>query len=90
MRHKRDLIFAHLNIRSIWPHFDELKLFVIDNNITCMTLSETWLHDQFPDRLINIPNYVLLRHDRQTKKPDSNQTKKGGGLAVYIKHDIKY
>ena len=88
LKHKCGLIFTHLNVRSLWPHFDEFKLFVTENNVACIPLSESRFHSQFPDRLVYIPNYVLIRHNRQTEKPNSNDVKKGGGLVVYIKQDI--
>ena len=41
------------------------------------------------DNLLTIPDYILYRHDRQTLKPGSaSVTKKGGGLAVYIKKEF--
>ena len=87
-KHMRGLIFAYLNIRSLWPQYDEMKLYVMENKISCLSISETWLHAAFSDNLVNIPGYILIRHDRQTKKTNTDNIKKGGGLAVYVKQDI--
>ncbi|KAG5880520.1 hypothetical protein JTB14_014113 [Gonioctena quinquepunctata] len=46
------------------------------------SLSETWLNQAFPSRAISVPDYNLIRKDRQGKR--------GGGLAFYLKKSIKY
>ena len=52
-------------------------------------MSETWLTTMFNSNMITVPGYIIYRHDRQTLREDRpNITKKGGGLAVYVKDDI--
>jgi len=53
-----------------------LCLFVASNNPDIIFLTETWLHSEISDTLINISNYKLLRDDRVNKR--------GGGVCVYI------
>jgi len=43
--------------------------------------NETWLHEAIPDSLIEIKNYNFIRKDRKNKK--------GGGICVYFKEEIK-
>lgn len=40
-------------------------------------ISETWLHKDIPDSLINIQNYSVHRHDRVNRR--------GGGVIIYVK-----
>ena len=45
-------------------------------------LTETWLHDNIKDELINMPNYKLFRNDRLHKR--------GGGVCVYVPIACQY
>ena len=45
-----------------------------------MSFSETWAHKDIADSGLEIPGYKLFRRDRGVK---------GGGLAVYVKNDVK-
>ena len=38
---------------------------------------ETWLNDSITDDMINIPNYTVVRQDRNCKR-------RGGGVCIYI------
>ena len=50
-------------------------------------VTETWLTQNIPDSLIRLSNYTLLRKDRIAM--DTNgQTRRGGGVAIYIKNVI--
>jgi len=53
-----------------------LCLFNAANNADIIFLTETWLHSEINDTLINIPNNILLRNDRINKR--------GGGVCIYI------
>ena len=41
-----------------------------------MCVSETWLNENIPNYVINIPNYYLLRN---------NRTERGSGAGIYAK-----
>ena len=89
-RRVRGLHLTHLNIRSLWANYDLFKQYLMDSNVTCASLSETWLNLKIPDELITIPNYCLIRLDRQTCRHNTEQVKSGGGLAFYVKNDINF
>ena len=79
--HKKGLKVCHLNAQSLIPCLDELKLWLKFNSYHVITLSETWLDSSVDDTEINIPGFVIERKDRN---------RHGGGVAIYIKDDIKY
>ena len=51
-----------LNVRSLFPKIDEIKLLAKDFDVIC--LCETWLSSAVNDKLIEIPGYTLFRQDR--------------------------
>ena len=73
---------VHLNIRSLKNkfHFIEMSKF-IKHNVDVLTLSETWLNTTTKNYEIAIQCYNLFRLDRLGKK--------GGGVCVYIRNNIK-
>ncbi len=80
--HVKGFKLAHLNIRSIDPSLDELRLWMKNQPFHVLTLSETWLNDSFNDNDVLIPGYVLERNDRFKDRY--------GGVGMYISQDIKY
>lgn len=71
----------HLNVRSLPPKLDDIKAFVVNENVDVLCLSETWLSPMFPSNIISIPEFVLLRQDRRDGY---------GGVAIYLKNNIQY
>lgn len=69
---------GHLNVRSLFTGFDELKRIIIEKEFDIIFLSETWLSEDDSSRPFEIPNYNFFRKDRVGR---------GGGVAVYIKHN---
>lgn len=59
---------------------DELVFNVNKLNPTVILITETFLHPDIPDSVINIPNYTLYRCDRGTRK--------GGGVAIYVRNEV--
>ena len=47
-----------------------------------IAVTETWLHSAFTDVMAQIPGYTLIRNDRQGCI--------SGGVALYIKNNMKY
>ena len=76
---KRGLHFVHLNINSLPSKIEELRQIAKDTNSAVIGLSETKLDKTIFDSEISIPNYSLIRKDRN---------RKGGGVACYIRGDI--
>ena len=80
---QKGLKFTHLNIWSLWKYFDELRILLTENHIHCATFSETWLNDQMPTSMKNVPNYITYRLDRKVINNDGH-VKIGGGICAYI------
>ena len=78
---RRGMHFLHLNINSILPKIDELRLIAKNVNPSVLGLTETKLHSSVFDEEIKIDGYSLERSDRN---------RKGGGVACFIKDDLSY
>ena len=79
-----DLLVMQLSVRGLSSKTDQIKR-IIDNN-PCnkppevILLFKTWLNQGSPS--INIPEYNLEKENRTGKR--------GGGVAIIIKEDLKY
>lgn len=67
----------HLNVRSLLPKLDLVKIWAKSTDTDILVLSETWLTKSISDKDISIKGYNVFRCDRP---------RKGGGLAIYIKN----
>ena len=76
---KRRLHFVHLNINCLPSKIEELRQIAKDTNSAVIGLSETKLDKTIFDSEISIPNYSLIR---------KNRNRKNGGVACYIRSDI--
>lgn len=72
--------FIHLNVRSLVPKIDKIKIWANTTNTDIMVLSETWLKKSVPDELTSIEGYKVYRTDRVGK---------GGGIAIYVNSKFK-
>ena len=70
-----------LNIFSVLPHLDELRILVDNDKPHIICINETKFHDSTDDSLIHINDYVIIRKDRN---------KHGGGVAIYIHQNIQF
>ena len=59
-----------------------------NTNIQILGLSETWLSDVIPTQLVDLPGYTMYRNDRKFVNPVTNQTKKGGGVCLFISNNL--
>ena len=75
---------AHLNIRSLVAHLSDIIGLLASHCFDVLALSETWLSDAIPSSALTISNYSLFRSDRK-----SSLKQRGGGVAVYVKSDIR-
>jgi hypothetical protein len=50
-------------------------------NIGVAIITETWFNDRHIDQFVNIAGYDIHRKDRLNKK--------GGGVAIYVRNDIR-
>ena len=78
----RGLKVAHLNIRSVYPKLDSLKLWLLNQPFDVFTVSETWLKPSILDNEIQIPGYSCARSDRLHKTV--------GGAMAYVRDGIPY
>ena len=87
---KRGIHLAHLNVQSARNKLDILKYHIKHLNFDLTALTETWFTKDMPDQLVNINGYDTLRLDRSWPSPGSNNIKKGGGIAVFVKSELSY
>ena len=78
---KRGMHFTHININSILPKIDELRLIASEIKCVVISISETKLDETIQDEEINIQGYNLIRNDRN---------RNGGGVACSIRNDIHF
>ena len=71
----------YFNCRSILPKLDKLAALCSANNPDIVCLVETWLCDDVSNREVCIPNYSIVRCDRN---------RRGGGVAIFIHNSIRY
>ena len=71
---KRGLHFLHLNINSLLPKIDELRLIAKNSNPAIIGITESKLDKSILDNEIKIDGYELKRSDRN---------RQGGGVACY-------
>lgn len=62
---------------------DYIRYTVESANIDLICIAETWFKEDVDDFILSINNFKLIRNDRKTGL-------KGGGLAIYIKKQIKH
>ena len=74
------LHIVHVNIRSLLPHLDELKLTILKLNPDVIAVSETWLDHSVMDSEIEIDGYQALRYDRN---------RHGGGVIIYSRNSYQ-
>ena len=79
-----DLTIVQLNIRGIGSKVTNLKYMIDHSFENCepdvVILSETWLTEQSPPT--SVPGYIFIHKPRKAKK--------GGGIGLLIKQNIKY
>ena len=81
----KGLKIVHLNVRSLIPKIEQLKLIFAHSNIDILTVSETWLKPTINTQVVDIPGYTCRRLDRDSNRSDKTR---GGGLATYIKNSL--
>ena len=64
-----------LNIFSLMPHLDELRLFPSEQRPLIIGITETKIDSTIDNSHIEIDDYVVERNDRN---------RHGGGVAMYI------
>lgn len=66
----------HLNVRSLLPKLDMVKIWAKSSDTDILVLSQTWLKKSITDKEVAIKGYNLFSCDHP---------RKGGGVAIYVK-----
>ena len=80
---KSNLSCFLINARSIVNKRDELELYIAQENIDILGITESWLNDSILDSEIDLEGYTLLRRDR-----NNNIKSRGGGVLFYVRNTI--
>ena len=72
-------------MRSLIKHIDELRVWLADNPVDILALSETWLDSTIIDNDLFISGYEILRRDRTRCAADGNTY---GGVCFYVRSVI--
>lgn len=72
---------ASLNIASLPRHIDELRIWILNQNLDLLSINETRLDGTVPNESIYIPNYEIIRNDRN---------RNGGGVCIYVRDSVNY
>ena len=80
---KNKLKCMYFNARSIVNKHEELELYINDEDIDIIGITETWLNSEISDSEINLDGYTIFRKDRD----HANKTR-GGGVALYVRSEL--
>lgn len=83
VKENKGFCVLHVNIRSLLPKFDEVKLHLLDGSFEVLGFSESWLHHNIESKLVQVHGYNLIRLDRSR-----DLKKRGGGLCLYTKENL--
>ena len=72
---------AFLNIVTIPKHIDEIRISENVNFFYLIGFSETRLDKSFSDEDVEIPDFEIIRKDRN---------RNGGGVCAFLRSDINY
>ena len=75
------LTILYYNARSLLPKHSELQLIAEAYSPSVICITETWLGDNVLDCELPIPNYHIVRFDRN---------RNGGGVLMFISDDFTY
>ena len=76
----RSLLFIHLNINSLLPKIEDLRIIAMWTNAAITGISESKLDESVLEPEIQIDDYKILRCDRN---------RHGGGVACYITNELE-
>ena len=68
-----------MNARSIFKKLAELHLFIENNSLDLLCVTETWLNENIPDSLICPTGYKVFRYDRPSHD---------GGVAIFVRSTV--
>lgn len=59
LKSRSGLGFIHINVRSLLPKLDMVRIWVKNTNADVIVLSETWLNKSVPDKAIGIDGHFI-------------------------------
>ena len=78
-----NLSCTYFNVRSIVNKLQELHQLLYSNTFDIIFITESWLHDEVTDGLLNPHScYAILRKDRKLCR--------GGGVCIFIKKSFNH
>ena len=77
-----------INAQSLVPKVDQVIEILERQNLDILCVCETWLHSDVLFRFLLFPGYTIVRWDRP--QVSSGQRKRGGGVAIILKQEIKH
>lgn len=80
-KQKSGLHICHINAQSLLNKIDEFQYVFENSSIDIVCVSETWFKPYVQDGLVKLSGYSVCRNDR---------TSRAGGVAIYVKDNIKY
>ncbi|KAF0302271.1 hypothetical protein FJT64_025623 [Amphibalanus amphitrite] len=83
----KQLTFGHINIRSLTPKLDDVRLIIRQNKLDALCISETWLTNEVSSDILLFAGYQVFREDRKKAKPGQRRIR-GGGVAIVLRDDI--
>ena len=86
---KKGLRIVFWNIRSILNKIDSIRLKLLEEQISILVLTESWLKPCIPNSLLEIEGYVIHRLDRNFTN-EHGYLKRGGGIIAYISNTLSY
>ena len=69
-----------VNVMSLAPKITEVAEFAVSKDIDLGCITETWLKERIAHSVVEIPNYSIIRLDRQVVEH--------GGVCVYVTGQI--
>ena len=79
---KHRLKVISLNINSLYKHLDKLRLFCAEHTPHIICLNETKINNEITDDFLRIDGFQNIIW--------KDHTRHGGGVAIYVKNDIKF
>ena len=86
----RGFHISHLNLQSLNNKIDLVKTEIFTLKFDVFTFSESWLHSQVDNSLLQIPGYNLVRQDRTWNDIPNTLPKRGGGIGAFISTKYGY
>ena len=79
-----------VNVNSLRAHLHDVEIELSSNKTHVLALTETWLTPDIESSCVSIPNYNLIRNDRDLRIDGRKRYIQGGGIACYLDKSLIY